>query len=264
MTCLKRVGTVLGLVVITLTGAGSPAALAQDIGLSVTPYLWVPFSSTKTTINGHTVNGTASTGDRIEWSTSVIGAGGQIELRYGDWAAFVDGFWGRITDTATLRGAFPVKTKLEGALIDFGVSYRFALTEAKKPAGENAIWLEPYIGGRYIPLSYSIKGETSGVIDVKRTFSGADPIFGGRLIMTLGEDWRFMLGGDIGGFGVYSNFTWSAIGMASYRFGIGDIFATALLGYKAVGLDIDSTRGGIAINLKQVLHGPVIGMTFKF
>ena len=59
------------------------------------------------------------------------------------------------------------------------LSCRFTLSEARKPGGQPTIRLEPDIGGRYIPLSYTIKGETSGVIDVKRTFSGADPIFGG-------------------------------------------------------------------------------------
>lgn len=56
-----------------------------------------------------------------------------------------------------------------------------------------------------------------------------------RGIFQLSEHWLIIVGGDIGGFGVGSDFAWSALGLFGYQWkGLGLDWAV-LAGYRALG-----------------------------
>ena len=90
-----------------------------------------------------------------------------------------------------------------------------------------------------------------------------DPVLGARWSAPISEAWSIMLRGDVGGFGVGSEFSWQLAASAWYRF---NDTASLELGYK--GLDVDyetgtpGTRNYFAYD--TTTHGPVIGLQFSF
>jgi hypothetical protein len=76
-----------------------------------------------------------------------------------------------------------------------------------------AIW--PYIGGRYALLAG--KGtDPSGKLLFDGDTSWAEPLFGVDVLLDLRRGWLFKVGGDVGGFGVGSDISGSAVAEARY------------------------------------------------
>ncbi len=86
---------------------------------------------------------------------------------------------------------------------------------------------------------------------VDETF--VDPILALRANIALSDTWSVSLLGDIGGFGVSSDFTWQALGTINYR---AANWVDLRLGYRYLALERD------AIDVD--LYGPIAGATFRF
>jgi hypothetical protein len=90
-----------------------------------------------------------------------------------------------------------------------------------------------------------------------------DPVIGARWTHPLSERWELTLRGDVGGFGVASDF--SATAMASAKYAFNSTLALELA-YKALWVDYeDGTRqtpGYFAYD--TVTHGPLIGLIIAF
>ena len=90
-----------------------------------------------------------------------------------------------------------------------------------------------------------------------------DPFLGARAYFDLAEDWTFFIRGDIGGFGIASDFT--ALGNLGVMY---NITKTIILDiqYKALWVDYENgtknTPGYFAYD--TVTHGPIIGLIFQF
>ncbi len=67
-----------------------------------------------------------------------------------------------------------------------------------------------------------------------------DPIIGSRLIAELGRGFVIQTRGDIGGFGVGSEFTWQLMGLLGYNINRG---ATLLGGYRYLDVDFEDDDG---------------------
>lgn len=88
-----------------------------------------------------------------------------------------------------------------------------------------------------------------------------DPIVGVRYRYQLGNRWWLQLRGDVGGFGVGSNFTWQTIGLIDYQ---PWKYVSLIGGYRALSLDYET--GGVRDQFKYdtLLHGPVLGINFRW
>ena len=90
-----------------------------------------------------------------------------------------------------------------------------------------------------------------------------DPVVGIRWTNALSEQWNLRLRGDIGGFGVGSDFSWSASATALYT--MSDRFVLEF-GYKAIDVDYDngnaSDQGFFAYD--ATTHGPLLGLIIEF
>ncbi len=98
-------------------------------------------------------------------------------------------------------------------------------------------------------------------VDIKQDW--VDPVIGARWHRPINDRWALMLRGDVGGFGVTSDFT-SAVGVSAFY-----SFKPTLsleLAYRATWVDFaDGTPqspGYFAYD--TVTHGPLIGLAFKF
>jgi len=102
-----------------------------------------------------------------------------------------------------------------------------------------------------------------GSASAKQQEDWVDPFLGVRAYFNLARDWTFFVRGDIGGFGLSSDFT--ALGNIGMMY---NITKTVILDiqYKALWVDYESgtknTSGYFAYD--TVTHGPIIGLIFKF
>lgn len=101
-----------------------------------------------------------------------------------------------------------------------------------------APWLDGGIGGRLVSLYTGLDIET---INDPRSGSAnktwIDPILIIRSQGAIKEKWLLQFRGDIGGFGVGSDFSWQIQAYAGYRFS--KLFQ-ATIGYRYIGIDYDS------------------------
>lgn len=142
-------------------------------------------------------------------------------------------------------------TAIDGLI---GVRYWHAVTDMRFGFNATGSIETPESAGLFT-RSIGIAGASTGSLD------WADPILGLQLRHEITPNHRLRLRGDIGGFGVGSQFTWQAMVAYAYEFSAGPTSWSAVLGYRAIGLNY-SPGGGNSIDL--VLHGPVLGMSMRF
>ena len=61
-----------------------------------------------------------------------------------------------------------------------------------------------------------------------------------------------------------SDFTWQLAGLLGYRFPLFGADAKAVVGYRALSQDYKSGSGANRFKWDTTLHGPVLGLSFRF
>lgn len=117
-------------------------------------------------------------------------------------------------------------------------------------------------GLRYNDLSVDIK--TTGPLG---TQSGGgdedwiDPVIGAHYTMLFADKWSFTMRGDIGGFGIGSDFAWQGVGtlrwQASERVGL-------LGAYRYIDMDYDNGESTRYFEYDMAMSGPALGVVFTF
>jgi hypothetical protein len=72
---------------------------------------------------------------------------------------------------------------------------------------------------------------------------------------------RLSLYGDVGGFGVGSDLTWSAIGRVNFQVWK---YASIVAGYRALSFEFEKGEGPGKSDVNLLLHGPIIGINFHW
>lgn len=92
-----------------------------------------------------------------------------------------------------------------------------------------------------------------------------DPVVGLRARHRFSPRQELTVRGDIGGFGLGSQFSWQAVGVYSYAWDLdGGQKLAALLGFRALGVNYSSGSGADALSINQTLYGPVFGISYRF
>lgn len=92
---------------------------------------------------------------------------------------------------------------------------------------------------------------------VDQTTNWVDPIIAARGSVRLNERLSLTGYGDIGGFGVGSEFTWQAMATLDWR--VSD-WISASVGYRWIQIDYEASRAKIDLDMS----GPIIGASFRF
>lgn len=102
-----------------------------------------------------------------------------------------------------------------------------------------------------------------GSVRAKVDEDWVDPVVGLRWLAPISEAWSISLRGDVGGFGVESDFSWQLAASAFYRF---NDTAALELGYKALDVDFESGSRGSRdyFAYDTTTHGPVVGLQLNF
>jgi len=125
--------------------------------------------------------------------------------------------------------------------------------------------LELLFGFAYVDLSTDLKvsGTAGEVVDQQASADAdwIDPTIGLRYSAPLGDAWRLNLRGDIGGFGIGSDFMWQALATAQWRF---SDTAGVIFGYRAIGFDYEQGKDQNYQHYDLIEQGPVVGVTISF
>lgn len=265
-----NVGAKCVVILWSLVGAAllSPnAARAQEqskkFELTLTPYVWLP------SISGDIGTGPVTTSvdvcftEVLQEATCVIGVFGRVEGWWDRLGFYVDGGYTAIrVDGSTPIGTdVSVTSKL--GIVDFGLLLEVADWQLGEKDSGSGLELDAYVGGRYMYVGVDV--DLQILPDQSASESWVDPVVGGRVIWDLNRKWSIIASGDVGGFGVASDFTWEAMGYLAYKFPIGSKAEGALLvGYKAIGDDYETGSGLSRFEWDVVLHGPAVGLAFQF
>lgn len=149
------------------------------------------------------------------------------------------------TDVANIEVGF------KSQIINAGVTYRFL-------DGQHTI--DGLAGIRYIKLDADVELKNLGV-SVDGDQDWVDPVVGVRYALKIADMWALRLYGDIGGFGVSSDFTWQGLGLIDFH---PWKYVAFVAGYRAVGVDYTTGSGSDRFTYDAITHGPVIGVDIRF
>lgn len=115
---------------------------------------------------------------------------------------------------------------------------------------------------RYNDISVEI--DTSGPLgtrSAKRDEDWIDPVIGAHYTLPFADNWSFTLRGDIGGFGVGSDFAWQTVGalrwQASERLGV-------VAAYRYFDMDYETGSGSDHFLYDMAVSDPGLGVVFTF
>src|SRR5262245_7890297 len=259
-------------------------------------YGWAPSIAGNLTARGQTVDVNSSFIQILQKSDSLIGYMGYFEAGKGRVGFYLDTVWAKLgfgSSSTSLRN--PIAGLQVSTSSNTAVTYSFAIIEAGglyeiarwpgSPSGSPGSFtaLDGLLGFRYWNSNVDVNFDFNGTVDFARlsdllgrnvefsrsfaiAHSGSldwiDPVIGLRLRHQFTPSQEVMVRGDVGGFGFQSNFEWQAVGVYSYAWQFTGYQLAALIGYRALGVNYTNTGNNNNVNL--VLHGPIIGVSFRF
>lgn len=124
-------------------------------------------------------------------------------------------------------------------------------------------WLEGGIGGRLVSLYTGLDLETvhDGNLGGDASKTWFDPILILRSQGAIKDKWLLQFRGDVGGFGVGSDFSWQVQAYAGYRFC--SLFQ-ATIGYRYIGINYDKGEGIERFLYDVDTYGMVVRLGFNF
>ena len=127
--------------------------------------------------------------------------------------------------------------------------------------------LDVGIGGRLVNLKTDIEANRrtlqNGDQDINAGISETfyDPVIISRFKKTINNRWPIQIRGDLGGFGIGSDFTWQLQAYAGYRFT--ELFQITV-GYRSISFDYDKGTDRERFIFDMVEQGPVLRLGFNF
>jgi hypothetical protein len=147
------------------------------------------------------------------------------------------------------------RAKVEADQLIFEVDGSYALTER----------LDAYGGLRYWQLDTELEvvggGPLGATLSADKTEDWVDPLVGLRYVLPITDRWQLIGRGDIGGFGVGSDFTWHVSGFAAWQV---SEHGSVLLGFRFLDVDYDDGSGTGRFRWDVTEGGPSAGFAWRF
>ena len=124
--------------------------------------------------------------------------------------------------------------------------------------------LDLYAGARWWDLNIDVDATTPrGSRSYSRDEDWVDPVVGLRWSPQIAEDWRLVAQGDVGGFGVSSDFAWNL--QAGVLWDVKK-WCSLVLMYRYLAVDYDTGQRGSSdyFQYDTVTQGPIMGAAFRF
>lgn len=125
--------------------------------------------------------------------------------------------------------------------------------------------LSVYGGLRYWNLDTDLQvvggGPLGETLAASANENWVDPLVGLRYVLPLSASWELVAKGDIGGFGVGSDFAWHTTVFAGWTFAE---HATLLMGFRVLGVDYEDGSGPATFRWDVTEGGPALGVAWRF
>lgn len=118
-------------------------------------------------------------------------------------------------------------------------------------------------GLRYVSLDTKLRvtGPLGNELSANEAQEWVDPVVGAIHAWPIAKDWTLALRGDVGGFGIGSDFAWQGIATLRWQFAP----RTALgLAYRHLDVDYEDGEGDAYFKYDVVTSGPALGVVFTF
>ncbi len=258
------------------TNSNPPASHPQDWEFILIPYVWFTGLNADITVNGATADVDASFLDLAKDLDIAFMFHGEAWWK-GKFGGFVDTVYSKLSDSGniSLQNSNSVNVGLTSELfiLEFGGLYRAGTWDIGSPynsfvqKAKPSVTLDFLAGGRYWHLNNELDihgplGILPSEIDKSRKW--VDFIVGGRIGLNFYKKLTFEVRSDIGGFGLGSSskISWNIVSAIGYELPWYRI--TPLIGYRALYDDYSSGSGSNRFESKFWLHGPVLGIAFRF
>ncbi len=261
---------------------------------SATLYGWVPLLNGSTTVKGRTVDVDVDFNDlmnlvrRSEIPKDLFAFMGYFEARNGHFSIFSDlvylkiGLNGSMTrsrgvDALNAAVGASAGLKYEMFIGELAATYEVARWGATGVPGSGTA-IDVFGGVRAwwqrADASLALTGTVNvgdlalnadGTLSASQSVSWADPLVGLRLRHQFAPGLNFVASGDVGGFGVGSQFSWQALAAINYDFCVrNNVTWSGMLGYKALSVDYSKGSGLTRYEYDMTMHGPILGITARF
>lgn len=270
-----------------LTAAPPPAvamapAMPPSWSFRVVPYGWFTSLNGTSTVRGRSVKVDASFADIVRESDTLVALMGDFEARNGPFALLGNVAWSKIGfERGDIRSRAPAPGVTGTLAASLGLDIEMAIIEvggAYEIARSGALAFDILAGARYWHQEADLSLDVTAAVDVgdlqiagARAFarSGSvdwlDPVIGARVRYIVAPGHELFLRGDIGGFGVGSDFSWQAIGAYGFELGTYQgITFSGVIGYRALYADYTQGEGRQRYEFDMLQHGPVLGISARF
>ena len=219
-----------------LLAAAQQGSAGDEWRFSVEPFLWLARIDGDASAED---SPTASIDSSLKIDSAFFLA---VEARRGDdgLGILADGLHLRLSDE---DGA--LHTKIGAGMVEAGVAW---------PVGV-ARGFDLLAGLRFVELDLDL--DLAGVRAGSGSADWIDPWIGARDRIPLGGAWTALLRGDVGGFGVGSDFSWQAF--VGVRADCSE-HVSIDVGYRALGIDYEDRD----VAFDAVVHGPMAGLAISF
>ena len=211
-------------------------------------------------LSGDAGVGPLSTGVSMDFSDLIkdtnLAAFPSFELSKGNWVVAVNGLYANLSDSEHLTGPLGngrgADVSANIGIVDVGLGY--TIIRSKTTLGAAAFTLTPAIGGRWTYVDAEINPDNFPTESKSRNWF--DPYIGLQAVVGLTRtlDWR--TAGTVGGFGVGSQFTWSAETMLEWHF---SKHVGLDVGYRVLSWDYDVNN----FQWDITMQGPWIGISIN-
>jgi hypothetical protein len=263
---------------------GDPDSWRVNLAL----YGWAMSVSGNATVRNQTLDTSASFLDLVQKSDTLLGFMGYVEANKGPAGIYADLVFTRLGFGA---GQVGYRNPIAGLQITTSASaaltYQLFIAEVgglyelvRWPGAEgSSTAIDGLLGFRYWNNSIAATFDASANVNftnlhIERSFGIAvarsdvvqwvDPVLGLRLRHRFIPNQEIFVRGDIGGFGLGSQFAWQAVAAYSYAWQFTGYQIAAVLGFRALGVNYISGSGVDTIGINEVLYGPIIGASFRF
>lgn len=248
----------------------------------VVPYGWLLALNGTHTVRGRSAKVDASFADIVRESDTLVALMGDFEARNGPIALLGNVVWSKIgVERGNVRSRSLAPGVTGTLATSLGLDIEMTIAEvgaAYEVARSGPVALDVLAGARYWHQEADLSLDVSAGVQVSdlevagvRAFarSGSvnwlDPIIGARLRYTVAPGHELLLRGDIGGFGVGSDFSWQAVGAYGFELGTYQgVTFSGVIGYRALYVDYVQGEGRQRYEFDMLVHGPVVGISARF
>ncbi|BCX49668.1 conserved hypothetical protein [Haloferula helveola] len=180
---------------------------------------------------------------------------GMMEARKGPWFAQLEGLY--LRNSLTLTTYTPLRNTPAQAKLTAQTT-RLELVGGYSVIDTDCTRLDLFAGAVYYDIDNELRLLGRRVVTSIGSGEGwLDPAIGFRLNQRLGGPWSAQLRGEVGGFGVSSDFLWQAVALIGYDLGES---STLFLGYRHAAVDYQ--KGGFLYDAAS--GGPILGLALTF